>query len=127
MLLVYFNVACLEFKAALCPGAPYFNCYFTLMPDNFTCQGGESCILMVMERNTRAFPYTPPPPPPPTNSRRRAFARNVESVCIAEVVSRTFAALLMDIYFLNENVLFSFLNLKVISLLSKFSSSATKN
>ncbi len=39
MLLVYFNVACLEFKAALCPSTPYFNCYFTLMPDNFTFQG----------------------------------------------------------------------------------------
>ena len=38
MLLVYFNVACLKFKAALCPGAPDFNCYFTLMPDNFCCQ-----------------------------------------------------------------------------------------
>ena len=39
MLLVYFNVARLKFKAALCPSAPDFNCYFTLTPDNFTFQG----------------------------------------------------------------------------------------
>ncbi len=39
MLLVYLNVACLEFKASLYPSALYFNCHFTLMPDNFICQG----------------------------------------------------------------------------------------